>query len=165
MADINVVEKLTQLVDAYLQQPEYEHIFLVEIVLSRANEVNVYIDSDAGLYLEEAAKMSRYLEQFLDEYQWLGEKYTLEVSSPGVGNPLKIKRQYVKNIGRELSVELLDTHINAKGTLTAVNEDSIVVSYTTKEQVEGTKKKKTVEVNQEIPFTNIKKAVVKISFK
>lgn len=165
MADINVVEKLTQLVNTYLQQPEHEHLFLVEIVLSRTNEVNVYIDSDAGLFLEEAAKMSRYLEQYLDEYQWLTEKYTLEVSSPGVGNPLKIKRQYIKNIGRELSVELLDTHVNAKGILTAVQDDSIIVSYTAKEQVEGTKKKKTVEVNQVVPFANIKKAVVKISFK
>jgi ribosome maturation factor RimP len=164
MSDINVLEKLTELVGSYLAQEGHEHLFLVEIKANKNKTIDVFVDSDAGLLLDEAAKMSRFLESHLDENLWFGDDYTLEVSSPGVGNPLKLKRQYHKNIGREVSVELLDSIKNAKGILQAVEEEAIVLTYTERITIEGTKKKKNVELEQRVPFANIKKTVVKISF-
>ncbi len=107
-------------------------------------------------------KVSRYLESYIDEGNWLGEKYTLEVSSPGLSKPLKLKRQYKKNIGRQLDVTLEDG-TGKIGELKAVAESSI----TLEEQVvvkEGKKKKKMV-VQTELPFDKIKKTLVVISFK
>jgi ribosome maturation factor RimP len=81
-----------------------------------------------------------------------------------VGSPLILLRQYQKNIGRLLSAELTDTHINAKGTLVEVQEDHIVLEYSEKVQEEGKKKKKEVIVRENIPFDRIKKAVIKVAF-
>ena len=165
MSEINVVEKLSELLTAYFAQEGNEGLFLVDISINRAREILVHIDSDNGLLIDQAAKISRHLEHHLDEKLWLGDDYTLDVSSPGVGNPLRLHRQYVNNIGRELSVELLDTYKNAKGILTAVDEEGITLEYSERVQIEGTKKKQMLDLKQQIPFANIKKAVVKISFK
>lgn len=165
MSEINVVEKLSELLNAYIAQEGNEGLFLVDITINRAREIIVHIDNDNGLLIDQAAKISRHLEHHLDEQLWLGEDYTLDVSSPGVGNPLKLHRQYVNNIGRELSVELIDTYKNAKGILTLVDEEGITLEYSERVQIEGTKKKQTLDLKQQIPFANIKKAVVKISFK
>lgn len=164
MSELTVVEKITELAQRYLEQEEHQHLFLVGVTV-KGKEVEVSVDSDAGLLLDEAARMSRHLEAHLDENLWLGEDYTLDVASPGVGNPLKLLRQYQKNVGRELSVELLDSHKNAKGILKTVEEDAITLTYTERVQLEGSKKKRDIEVEQRVPFANIKKAVVKISFK
>jgi ribosome maturation factor RimP len=91
----------------------------------------------------------------------MGEKYVLEVSSPGVNRPLKFTRQYIKNIGREVEVTFLDK-TTEEGTLIKADETKIVL---TKEVVEkdGKKKiKKQVEI--EIPYTNIHKAIVQLVF-
>ena len=101
------------------------------------------------------------MESYLDEEQWLGEKYTLEVSSPGVSRPLSVARQYPKHIGRKLAV---NTHEGEKieGKLISVEEDGIVLFFKTREK-QG-KKKVTIEKEVKILFDQIKKAVVKISF-
>ena len=159
-----LTEKLEELLNNKFSEKIYAHLFLVEIQQLPQNTVQVYIDSDEGLSLEHCKEISRYLESFLDENGWLGEKYTLEVSSPGIGNPLKLKRQYLKNIGRTVAVELHDSHIHIKGVLEEVLENQIVVSYSEKVKIEGKKKKKEVIVQRNILFENIKKTVVKITF-
>jgi ribosome maturation factor RimP len=94
----------------------------------------------------------------------VGEKYTLDVSSPGVGKPLKFKRQYPKNVGRSLSVQLKDSDKKIEGPLHSVTDDSIIIQYEEKVKIEGTKKKELKTITHDIPFDNIKNAVVKISF-
>jgi ribosome maturation factor RimP len=81
-----------------------------------------------------------------------------------VGSALKLVRQYRKNIGRLLSAELNDTHVNAKGTLVEVHDDYIVLEHSEKVQEEGKKKKKEVMVRENIAYDRIKKAVIKIAF-
>ena len=83
--------------------------------------------------------------------------FSLEVSSPGLDEPLKLVRQYKKNVGRE--VEII-THDEAKkeGKLTEVTEEKITIEYT-----EG-KGKKAVLKTQEINFTDIKQTKIQIKF-
>jgi ribosome maturation factor RimP len=132
---------------------------------SNSKLLEVFMDGDQGIGIDQCAKLNRYLQGHLDEGGWIGDDYTLEISSPGIGTPLKLKRQYHKNIGRTLAVELTDDHVAVKGILSEVKDDAIVISYEAKVPVEeGKKKKHLVTLKQEIPFERIKKAVIKIVF-
>lgn len=162
---ISLIDKLTELLAQKFQEEEFNHLFLVELKQLPGNVIEVFLDSDKAVQYDHCTKISRYLESLLDENGWLGDSYTLDVSSAGVGTPLKLKRQYIKNIGREVSVEVKDDHKNIKGVLTEVKDDSIVIEYQEKIKLEGRKKKELIQIKKEIPFENIKNTIVTISFK
>ena len=152
--------KITELLNKKFQEEEFEDCFIVEIVLNN-KKLNVFIDCDSGVTFEKCRKLSRYLESYIDEEGWLGEKYTLEVSSPGIGRPLVLARQYKKNIGRKVEVSRHEGKAE-EGKLIAVNDETIVIEY--KQRIKEGKKKKTEIVQSEISFQDIKKTIVKITF-
>jgi ribosome maturation factor RimP len=118
----------------------------------------VIIDGDLGITIDDCADLSRVLSKEFDERAFFGdENYLLEVSTPGLDHPLKLKRQYVKNIGRSLRVKRQEAVI--EGKLKEVTEDKLVLTQET-----GTGKKKE-EVITEVPFSEIDKAFVLASFK
>ncbi|MEL6718556.1 MAG: ribosome maturation factor [Bacteroidota bacterium] len=155
-------DKIAQLVNEKFQLEGWEDCFLVEIKQHGNHKLDVFIDSDEGITFEKCRKVSRHLESVLDEALWLGEKYTLEVSSPGVSRPLKLKRQYIKNIGRKLEVKIQEEG-KEEGLLTKVEEDAIFLEQ--KVRIKEGKKKRTEVIEREIPFEKITQAKVKISFK
>ena len=151
-----------------LEEPEYEDCFLLEVKFNPANKkAEVFLDSDIGVSLEQTSRMNRYLQGRIDESGILGEKYILDVSSPGVGKPLKLMRQFRKNLGRTLEVTHKEgeKHVKDKGTLTKVDElsERIIIQFDVREKVGKKKITKTVEKN--IAFADIAKAIVKVSFK
>lgn len=162
---ISLTEKLTALLEQKFQEEEFSHLFLIELKHSANDVIQVFLDSDDSVTYEYCVKISRYLEEHIEEGSWLGEKYTLDVSSAGVGAPLQLKRQYVKNIGRNVSIEVNDDHKHIKGVLSEVNEDSVVVEYEEKVKIEGRKKKELMTIRKEISFDNIKKTTITVSFK
>jgi ribosome maturation factor RimP len=162
MSDIK--EKINAVLEEKFRQEAYHEFFVVEILQSANDHVQVFLDHDIGLQLEHCVDISRFLEKYIEENNLLQENYTLDVSSAGVGSPLKQIRQYRKNIGRLLSAELTDTHVNAKGTLVEVTDEYIVLEHSEKVQEEGKKKKKEVMVQENISYDKIKKAVIKIAF-
>jgi ribosome maturation factor RimP len=147
--------------EKYTSDETFQDCYTVEIEMKPGNKLNVFIDADSGIDFEKCRRLSRYLESFIDANGWLGEKYTLEVSSPGLNRPLKFLRQYQKNIGRTLAVTLNDKTQHA-GVLKSVTEDSIVITHTAIER-EG-KKKKEVEIETLIKLETIEKAIVKPAF-
>ena len=147
---IMIEEALAKVLKELFESEEYKSCFLVEIECKPNNKVEVYIDSDEALTLGICQKISRHLEGFIDEKGWLGEKYTLEVSSPGVDRPLKYLRQYLKNVGRRLSVDTTE-ETKVEGKLEEVKEDRIILN----------EKDKKIEILIE----NIHKAQVIVSFK
>lgn len=155
-----VEAKITDLLEEKFQEEEFNDCFLVDIKLNNT-KLEVYIDSDTGISFDTCRRISRYLEAYLDEEGWLGEKYTLEVSSPGATRPLTMKRQYPKHVGRKLEVSTLDDG-KKEGTLIKVDADSITLSA--KVRIKEGKRKKTEVVESEIPFDQIAKAKIKISF-
>ena len=157
-----IEEKINHLLAEKFQEEDFADCFLVNIDLHKDNKLEVFVDSDSGLSLGKCQKISRYLEGFIDGENWLGEKYTLEVSSPDLTRPLKLKRQYKKNIGRSLEITLSDDTIKT-AELKEVGEEGIKVEEIVVVK-EGKKKKKMV-VLTELPFDNIKKTMVVISFK
>lgn len=156
-----IEEKIHSLLAEKFQEEAFQDCFLVELNLHRGNKLEVLIDCDSGLTLDKCQRISRYLESHLDEQGWLGDSYVLEVSSPGLDRPLKLKRQYLKNIGRRLSVTLQSGEVS-EGLLKAATEENITLEATVLRK-EGKNKKKE-QVLATIPFDDIKKAMVIISF-
>ncbi len=153
--------KIRDLLTTKFQEEAFQDCFLVEIKLNQNRKLEVFVDCDNGLTHEKCQRISRYLESFIDEEQWLGEKYTLEVSSPGIGKALKLKRQYKKNIGRRVEINFHEGKPQT-GNLIEVKEESVTIEY---EIIVKEGKKKRKEMTQQvIPFENIKKTVVKVVF-
>jgi ribosome maturation factor RimP len=134
--------------------------FIVDVLIQAKKiptKIMVIADGDQGFDIDDCAELSRHLAKFLDEQNLIESNYLLEVSTPGVDQPLKLKRQYYKNIGRGLKVKLKDRI--EEGKLTEVTEDKILLS-----QEIGTGKKKETKVT-EVALAEIEKAFVQISFK
>ncbi len=159
---MEVTERITQLLDEkYAADEVFADCFTVEVDLKPGQKLYVFADSDSGMTFEKCQKLSRYLEEHLDTNGWLGDKYLLEVSSPGVTRPLEFARQYPRNLGRTLEVTLKDK-TRQTGVLTAADELQIVLQQEVIE-LDGKKKKK-VQVETPIALENIEKALVKLAF-
>ncbi len=155
---LDIIGKIEELVNQKFAEPEFEDCFLIEVKQRGPTKIAVFIDSDYGISFEQCRKVSRYLEQYLDEGQWIGESYVLEVSSPGVGRPLTLWRQYPRNVGRKLAVKMQDGK-TVEGKLIEVND----LTLTLEEEVKGKKKKKEI-IQRIVPFDHIEESIVKISF-
>ena len=135
-----------------------EDIFLVDVKIKPINNIKVYLDADAGLPIERCSKINRTLYRTIEEMQLYPDgNFSLEVSSPGLSEPLKMHRQYLKNVGREIEVTKTDDS-KVTGQLLSVDEEKVLLEFT-----EG-KNKKAVVHQVEIPFTEIKVAIVQINF-
>jgi ribosome maturation factor RimP len=137
-----------------------ESQFLVDVIVSSKQgpgKVTVILDGDHGITIDDCASLSRKLLTAMEE-QGLTENFTLEVTTPGLDHPLKLKRQYRKNIGREMKLQLKDKTVE-RGKLMEVNENEIALEQEIKEG-----KKKEVK-RTALPFTEIEKAIVQVSFK
>lgn len=157
-----IEDKLTALLKEKFEEPDFNDCYIYEITSDLSKKVVVYIDSDSYLDFKKCQQLSRYLEGHIDEKGWLGEKYTLEVSSPGLEKPLKFRRQYIKNIGRTINIKTNEDEA-LKGKLKSVRDDDVVIEYT--EKIKEGKKKRTVTRTVPVSFENIKKTTVEISFK
>lgn len=134
--------------------------FIVDVVISARKgpkKISVIVDGDNGVTIDDCAEVSRHLSQSLDEVDWMTENYLLEVTTPGLDHPLKLKRQYHKNIGRSLKIKLQSGIV--EGTLTEVLDEKIVLN----QEIGSGKKKETKTI--EIPFSDIGSAFVLVSFK
>lgn len=151
------VSKVRALVDEALA--ENESLFLIDLVITSTNKIQITVDGDNGVPLSECIRISRNVEHNLDREE---EDFALEVSTPDISHPLKEKRQYKKNINRILKVKTEEDVF--EGTLTAVSSDEITLHWKTREPKPVGKGKVTVEKTVNIPYNNIKEAKVKIVF-
>ncbi len=150
-------EKVYQLLVAGLaDKPD---LFLIELSVSDANKIMVILDGDQGVQLQDCIDISRAIEHNLDREE---QDFSLEVASVGIGSPLKLVRQYVKNIGRTLIVKLATTTIEAE--LIAATESHITLAWQAREPKKIGKGKETVQKEQQIPYTEIKEAIVTVTF-
>ncbi|MCF6214113.1 MAG: ribosome assembly cofactor RimP [Flavobacteriaceae bacterium] len=139
---------------------ENTSLFLISATISVDNKIKVVVDGDEGVPLSECMRISRKIEHNLDREE---EDFSLEVTTAGASEPLIMKRQYHKNIGRTLNVKLNDGS-KIEGTLTEVLEDEIVLSWKAREPKPIGKGKVTVNKNATIAFEDIKEAKAKIIF-
>lgn len=151
-------ERIKQLLKEALE--ENKELFLIELSFLNENKIFIEVDGDNGVNLKECMRISRHIEHNLDREE---EDFGLEVTSPDVANPLKVLRQYKKNIGRTLTVKTKDNK-KIDGVLVEVNEDEISLEWKTREPKPIGKGKVTVLKKTALIYGNIQEAKVKIIF-
>lgn len=136
--------------------------FIVEIIVSKDNDVTLTIEKAAGeVSLEDCVALN---DAFLAAFDKDAEDYSLTVSSAGLDQPFKVHGQYVKAVGSQV-VALLKGGRKLTGVLTGVDEDGISVRYMAKELPEGKKKKITVEREERLGFEMINSVTPLVEFK
>ncbi len=149
-----ITEKIYSLVEPLLEGTD---IFIVNIKVKPVNNIKVYLDADSGLSIDKCTMVNRKLYAQIETEQMFPDgDFSLEVSSPGVDEPLLQARQYKKNIGRKVTVTDAEG-VEKTGLMKDVTEDHILL------EIKGAKQKDAT-ITAEIPFTNIKKTVVQIIF-
>jgi ribosome maturation factor RimP len=149
-----IVEKVYSLLEPLMEGTD---IFIVNIKVKPVNNIKVYLDADSGFSIQKCSSINRKLYHLIEDAQMFPDgDFSLEVSSPGVDEPLLNARQYTKNIGRKVAVTDNEDkeHI---GILKEVTEEHLTI------EIKGKKPKDPVTIS-EIPFSNIKKTIVQIIF-
>ncbi len=135
-----------------------ETIFPVEIKMSSANDIKVFVDADDGVTIEKCTSINKALYKYIEETGIFPDgNFSLEVSSPGIDEPLKLHRQYKKNIGRRIEV-LLNEGNKMEGILMNAEDDAIII-----EEKTG-KGNKTIIRSTTILFNQIRHTTVLITF-
>lgn len=151
-------EKISELVDSFLQ--ETKDLFVIDIIIkgkAPMQKVLLLLDGDEGVSIEQCASVSRQLSAKLEELDLFDNPYQIEVSSAGLDSPLKLLRQYKKNVGRNLKITLTDDSV-LEGELVAVDSNEVAL------QLKKTKKEKEPPLKK-VAFSEIKTTFVTVSFK
>jgi ribosome maturation factor RimP len=159
------IRAIESMIEAILADgPSY---FLVELRIKPTNNIKVFLDGDAGITIEKCVQFNRILYKKIEEAGLFPDgDFSLELSSPGLDEPLKSFRQYKKNIGRKVEV-LLEDGTKKEGRLTEVTEDGIIVEETIGKNPPrgGAGKQKELElINHTFLFNNIKTTKIQIVF-
>ena len=145
-------------VEEWLSGNDY---FLVDVTFTPDDRIVVEIDHADGVWIEDCAELSRFMQERLGEE--LGD-YELEVGSAGIGQPFKVEQQYVNHIGKD--VEVLDAEgKKVQGVLKQVEGREFVVTVKEKQKLEGKKRPQLVEVDKTFNMDNIKYTKYLLSFK
>jgi ribosome maturation factor RimP len=148
---------LRQLIDKWTEEND---CFLVDLKVS-TSQIQVFIDSLSGVSISSCTALNRYLQSELEGTNVL-ETHGLEVSSPGIDYPFKVKKQYLKAKGRSVKIVLKDGK-EMNGEITEIKEEGVVVKELLKEKVG---KKKVIKENYtEVNFENIREAKEQLIFK
>ncbi len=151
---MNFKTEVSELVDITLK--EMSHLFLIDLTTGSDKSIKIVLDGDPEVHLEDCIKFSRSIEQKLDREK---HDFAIEVSSAGIGSPLVQKRQFFKNIGRQLEVEAIgEKPIN--GVLVEATENQIALEWKQREPKPIGKGKITVTKNKTFSYNIINRAKV-----
>ena len=152
---------VSEIKDAISNEIVARGCYLVDVTVSKDNEIEVIIESEEGrIELDDCVAISRYFETCFDREK---EDYELTVTSAGLDLPFKVLKQYLKAVGSKVEVQLKGGK-KFIATLTAADEESITLSYTAKEAVEGKKKKELVEHNDRFTMDQVNSVRPHIEF-
>ncbi len=152
------VVKIREVAEAALEGTDR---FIVDVKCSPANEIEIVMDADSAVDLDACVDLSRKVEGAFDREV---EDFELSVYSAGVGQPLKLLRQYQKLIGSTVEV-LLTSGVKVLATLKEASPEGITIAYTERRLVEGKKRKVEVEVEEFHSFDQIKTVKEYLDFK
>src|SRR5690349_10080807 len=146
---MEAIEEIRKIAEGKLKNSSQ---YIVDVTVSskrKPQKVTVVVDGDAGISIDDCADISREVSKVLDESNMLTDSYVLEVTTPGLDQPLKLHRQYKKNIGRKLRIKVSDKVV--EGKLVAVNDDGVTI-----ESGDGKKIEKSVV---ELKFSEVDKTI------
>lgn len=145
MVDKKTVE---QAVNEWLEGKEY---FLVDLTITPDDRIVVVIDHAEGVWIEDCAELSRFIESRLDRE---AEDFELEVGSAGLGQPFKVQRQWEIHVGKTVETQVKDGH-KYRGTLTVVDADGFNMECEEKVKLEGEKRPKLMKVDHRFAFAEV----------
>jgi ribosome maturation factor RimP len=148
--------KIAELVNEKLTDDQ----FLVDVTVSPSNVIDIMVDSDTGISINQIVEISRFVESNLDREV---EDFELSVFSAGLSEPLRLLRQYKKNIDTEVDV-LLTSGLKLTGILLKADDQGIDLEVTTKEKSEGSKKKELVTRVHTLGYPEIKETKKVLKF-
>ena len=151
-------ETVKTLVNEWLQDKDY---FLVDVEVTPDDRIVVEIDHKDGVWIEDCAELSRFIEDHLNRDE---EDYELEVGSAGIGQPFKVVQQYVNCIGEEVEVLQKDGK-KVSGILKSVDVPAFVVTVKEKKKLEGQKRPQLVETDKTFDMNDVKYTKYIINFK
>lgn len=134
-------------------------LFLIDLEVKQNNQITVVLDGDKSVAVSDCIKISRKIEENFDRET---EDFSLQVTSAGVTSPLKVPRQYIKNIGRKLEVQTSENHYKAE--MVNADKDGIELRWKQREPKPVGKGKYTVQKKVELTYSEIEKAKVMITF-
>ena len=149
--------KVEGILDEVLQ--ERKNLFLIDFVVTPDHIIKIVLDGDQGVNLRDCIDVSRAIEGSLDRDE---VDFSLEVTSAGATAPLKVPRQYMKNVGRKLSVRTPEKKY--EGNLTDANSDTITLEWKSREPKPVGKGKVTIQNKKDIPIAEIEEAKVVLKF-
>lgn len=156
---VPVIEKMIK--DLLADEPPY---FLLEVKIKPTNNVKVFVDGDQGIAIEKCVAINRALYRQIEAANLFPSgDFSLEVSSPGLDEPLKTHRQYLKNIGREVEVVLKDGS-KMDGKLLEVDDAGLVIEETRGRGQHGRPSKKLEVLLHKFSFEQIKSTRIRIVF-
>jgi len=144
---IGVEKKLSEMLT---ELPGY---FLVEISVKPTNNIKVFVDADQGAAIDQLSRINRALYKWVEENLFPNGDFSIEVSSPGLEEPLKLDRQYLKNISRMVEI-VLKNGLKKEGKLISVSESEVIIE----EEIGKGKKKEVVQhiiLKEEIKTTKV----------
>ncbi len=150
------LEAITKMIETVIaEDPTY---FLVEVKIKPTNNVKVFLDGDSGISIQKVASYNRALYKLLEESNLFPDgDFSLEVSSPGLEEPLKLQRQFQKNIGRDVEVLTKDGQ-KIEGKMVKADEEALTI-----EEEKGKQKKKEI-IQHVVPLNTIKSTKIQIKF-
>lgn len=151
-------KKIEELLNEFLETRK--DLFLIDLKISAGDDITVILDGDHGVSLQDCLDASRAIEFNMDREE---HDFSLQVMSAGLSEPLSTPRQFHKNIGRAIEV-LLEDSSKIEGELSKVDEEKITIILRYRKPKDIGKGKIDVEEEKEIPYSEIKKALVVIKF-
>jgi ribosome maturation factor RimP len=151
-------KRIEEIIESHL---DHEKHFVAEISVSTSNRIMVFIDGVNGVSIDDCVSVSRAIEHQLDRDT---EDFELEVSSAGLDQPLKVPRQFTKNLERNVVVTLSDGS-KITGKLTEAGEKGFTIETRIPETVEGKKKKQLVIKQVGFQYDEVRSVKLEISFK
>ncbi len=155
---MELVDRIKEIAESHIND---ENHFIVDVIskgVTGKTKFLILLDGDKGINIDDCADLSRKVAAEVELEDLIEYAYVLEVSSPGLDHPIKLHRQYTKNVGRSLSFKMKDGS-EFKGELVNVEKASLEVLKEKKVQ----KKKEVEQIN--VPLDEIEKAKVLVSFK
>ena len=151
-------ERIKELVEEWLREGDY---FLVDIQMDDEDRIVVEIDCADGVWIEDCATLSRFLQEKIGEE--VGN-YELEVGSAGLGQPFKVEQQFQNHVGDQ--VEVIDADGNKMtGILKTVDGRTFTITTQEKQVPEGKKRPVKVDVDKEFSMDSVKSTKYLLNFK
>lgn len=130
-------QKTEKLLEPILEANHFELVDVEYVKEGGSWYLRAYIDKPGGITVDDCEIVNRALGDLLDEHDFIEESYILEVSSPGLGRPLKKERDFARSLGEEVEIRtyrMVNKQKEFRGILKAYDKDTVTIETEEEEE-------------------------------